>query len=253
MRSWAGCSLWLAALLPGQAPDRFATAVADYRAGRYDAAFHGFQAELAAQGENATDELRWNTALAALRAQRSGDAEAALAPWLDASAGERVAGAGPTGERRADAEFVTAMACCQRAERAAAAAQLPDAEPTAWTMAVQAMTRAIAAFERAVQQRGTWPEASRNRDRAKARLDELREMQKRAAPTAKQEQPPEPQPPPQQPEPTPEETPADLAVEPLAQQELAELVRRIAKKDQTKRALRQERQRAAVTAGDRGW
>ena len=69
----------LVAALPAQ---QASSALDDYRGGRHRAAFDVFQAELLAGGERAPLELRWNTALAALRLQRPADAEAAITPLL---------------------------------------------------------------------------------------------------------------------------------------------------------------------------
>lgn len=242
----ATTALCLLALVPAQdAPDRFATALRDYRAGSYTAAFAGFQAEFRAGGDMVPSALRWNLALAALRVQRSADAEAAIEPWL----------AEPSGERRADAEFVFAMACCQRAERAVLAAQLPDAEPTAWAMASQALERAAAAFLRASEFRGAWPEAMRNRERVQQRLQEVRQEQRRAEQKKQTEAaPPEPPPGPvPKALPTAEEGAAELAAEPLSREQVAALVRRLAKREQTKRTSRQALQAGVVAAGARGW
>ena len=82
--------LGLAALqAPGDAaPDRFAAGVAAYRAGRYEEAHAGFSAELAAHEAFAPAELRTNLAMAALRVQRTGDAEAAARPLLESASVE---------------------------------------------------------------------------------------------------------------------------------------------------------------------
>ncbi len=236
---------WLLLLSVAPAQATGGDAVADYRAGRYQAAFATLQAEFAAAGEQASPTLRWNLALAALRVQRSSDAEAAVTPWL----------AGPDDRRRAEAEFVLAMASFQRAERAALAAQLPDAEPMAWTMAVQAMERSLAGFLRAANTRGSWPEAERNAARAKDRLQALQQLRDAARPPAAQQEPSPPEPPPPQakPEPTPEEAALGLTQDPLAAAEIARVLRRVEQKDREKRSSRREQQRRVTTAGERGW
>lgn len=245
MRAICVCVAMLAPL-GAQGGASFATAVADYRAGRHQAAFDTFQREFAAAGAAAGAPLRWNLALAALRVQRSSDAEAAVQPWL----------ASDDAALRADAEFVLAMASFQRGERAAAAAQLADAEPMAWTMAVQAMERATAGFLRAANARGGWPEAERNAERARARHRELQQLRAAAqAPPAQPEpQPPEPLPPPERPaEPQPEEAALGLTKDPLAAAELANVWRRVDQKEREKRTQRQQQQRRAMRAGERGW
>jgi hypothetical protein len=238
--------LVLASLLAPQSPvDPVRQALTDYRAGRYQDAFVALQSECAQRGAAVPDELRFNLALAALRVQRSSDAEAAVAPWLEL----------PAGARRAEAEFLTAMAAFQRAERAALAAQLPDAEPTAWTMAVAAMDRAIAGFARADEFQSPWPEAQRNRARAEQRRRELQAARDRAQSATKQEPTPTPAPAPvRPPEPaTTEAATPDAVTEPLLPHEVALLRQRLQQKDKQKRTLRQEAQRSAVAAGARGW
>ena len=150
------------------------------------------------------------------------------------------------------------MAACQRAERAAAAAVLPDAEPLAWTMAVQAMERSLAAFTRASATRQhEWPEAIRNAARAEARLQALRSLRDAAAaPAARAESPPPPQPlplPEPAPEPVPEEVPPALATDQLTATELAKVLQRVQQKEREKRGLRRAVQRRAGEAGERAW
>lgn len=240
----AAAALAVALALPAQESAAFAAAVADYRAGKHESAFAAFQAQLAAAGDAASDALRWNLALAALRLQRSGDAEEAVAPWL----------AGADGERRADAEFVLGMAGAQRGERAAAAAQLPDAEPLAWAMAIRAMEQAGDAFVRAAGARGGWPEAERNAARTRARVEALKRLRDAAREqAAKKESAPKPLPPAPKPKPDQDDDPLGLVTEPLPASELPALARRLAQRDQKKVAVRREQQQKTLRAGERGW
>jgi hypothetical protein len=242
----AVAALWLglAAVLPAQVDAAVvAQAVADYRAGRHETAHAAFAAQFAAAGDDAPAALRWNLALAALRVQRSGDAEATMQPWL----------AGEDPQRRAEAEFVVAMASFQRAERAALAAQLPDAEPMAWTLALQAMEKAAAGFLRSAAGRGGWPEAERNAERARARLAELQKIRD-AAQQAQAKQEPEPPPPaPPAPQPEPEEAGADVTKERLGADQVARLLARVERKEREKRQQRRAEQLRATAAGERGW
>jgi len=234
----------LAVAVAAQDPAAFAAAVADYRAGKHEAAFASFQQQFAAAGDAASDALRWNLALAALRLQRSGDAEEAVAAWVD----------GADDARRSDAEFVLGMAGAQRGERAAAAAQLPDAEPLAWAMAIRAMEQAADAFVRAAGARGGWPEAERNAVRTRARVDELKRLRDAAREqAAKKESAPKPLPPAPKPKPEKDEDPLGLVTEPLPAGELPALARRIAQRDQKKVAVRREQQQKTLRAGERGW
>lgn len=243
--------LLLLAVLAPQEPsappaDRFAAAVADYRAGRHAEALAGFAALLAERGDAAAPELLANTALAALRLQRAADAEGpARRLRQHAEAGHRASGA-----------FLLGHAAFQRCLRAEAAAKLQDAEPGAWDAALRAADQAVEQWLAADAERAGWPEAVRNAERAAHKRAEL-QVQRQAAeqnrPAPKQE-PDRPVPPP---EPTPDEPPEALEPEmvkdALAPAEVARLLDRLQQKDREKRLARQARQAAAATAGERDW
>ncbi|MCB9885184.1 MAG: hypothetical protein H6838_06800 [Planctomycetes bacterium] len=230
------------AVLPQAAGgDAFAAALADYRAQRYEAALAGFTAELQAAGEGASPELRCDAALAALRMRRPGDAEAAARPLLEHNAADE----------RAWGEFLLGQAAMQRAEVAAAAARLPDAEPMAWQAAVSSAERAFAHWCRAAQRPGGWHEAQRNAERALHALDELRRQRDAAQPTKKKDDaPPPPAPTDQQPL---EEQLPDLTVPPLSPAQLQELAQKLARKEKEKRTTRIAAQRGQAVAGERDW
>lgn len=235
-----------AAAAAPEAPDAaFARGLVAYRAGRHQEAHEVFQALLATQGDAAPSELRWNAALAALRVLRTSDAEGALQPLLHHD----------DVRWHADAEFGLALAAHQRAERAVLAAQLADAEPLAWTIALRAMQQAIDGFARADRLRGRWPEAVRNAERATRRLAELERL--RAAQQPPQpKQTPEPEPPPPPPGPdgqSPEEQPTELPGQDLEAAEVAQLLQRLRQQEQKKRTLRQNQPRPAARPGERDW
>lgn len=223
----------------------FARGLVAYRAGRFPEAHAAFQLALQSLGDAAPAELRWNGALAALRVLRTSDAEEALQPLLQ-HADERW---------HADAEFGLALAAHQRAERAVLAAQLADAEPLAWTMALRAMQQAIDGFARADRLRGRWPAASRNAERATQRLAELERLRDaRQPPEAKQTPEPEPPPPPPSPDgQSPEEQPPELPGQGLEAVEVAQLLQRLQKQEQQKRTLRQNQPRPAARPLERDW
>lgn len=233
-------ALWLcAATAAAQAPQ----AVADYRAGRFEAARAAFAAELATRAGDSAPELRADLALASLRVQRTGDAEAAARPLLEH----------PEVAWRARGEFLLALAAWQRADRAVAAARLVDAEPMAWDLAVRAGEAAFEHWRRAAELQPRDLAARRNGERALRRLVELRrardqQAQERAAKS-------EPEPPPPTPEaPGPAEVvPPRLAVQPLSAAELERLRQRLRQREQEKQRLRQDAQRASATAGERDW
>jgi hypothetical protein len=241
--STVAVALALALALPAQV-DAAAVAkgVAAYRAGDHATAFAAFREQAERAGGQVPPELRWNLALAALRVQRSGDAEAAVAPWLRAD----------DAHERAGAEFVGAMAAFQRAERAAAAARLQDAEPLAWAMALQAMERSVAQFVEAATTRGGWPQAERNAQRARERLAALQRERDAAAGSKPRTERPDPPPPPA-PAAQPEAAAVDRASVPLTAAEIARMRARVAQRERAKTALRRAQQRAAVAAGERAW
>lgn len=257
VRSSLAAWLPLCCLVPPSAPAQqpaaatadpavaFAAALAEYRAGRFEPAHAAFAQLLADAGERADAELRWNLALAALRVQRSGDAEAAIQPLLQH----------PDVRWQAEAEFVLAMVAHQRGERAVAAAQLADAEPLAWTMALRAMQQAIDGFARADRLRSSWPAAARNAERCSVRLREIEQLQA-AAKKPDRQKTEAPEPPPAPPKPAdqqPEEVAPDLAKEALSPAEVAQLLQRLRQQERDKRALRQQSAAPAARAGERFW
>ena len=237
--------LCLAALqAPGDAArERFAAGVAAYRAGRYEEARVAFQAELEAHEADAPAELRTNLAMAALRVQRTEDAEAAARPLLE----------GARSDDRAWGEFLLGSASFQRGERAAAAARLPDAEPMAWETAVRSVAGSVKRWCRAAELRPAWPEALRNAERAVRALAELeRERAAASPPTPKRTEPVPPEPPPQPAQPSTEEVQPDLARAALSAAELERLRQRLRQREREKRSARFLQPRSVV-AGERDW
>jgi hypothetical protein len=239
-----GWLVFAAFALQGPAPDdkNVTAALADYRAGRYEAAFTSFRQELEARGDGAPAELRLDGALAALRLSRTRDAEALLQPLLDS----------PSPHHLADVLFLQGQIAWQRAERAIAAARLADAEPMAWTMATTSLQRAHGHFVEAARARQDWPAACRNAERALHRQREVeRERDATAAPDAKQENAPDPPPP--QPGTDPEEVAPTLQAAPLSAAELRRLQERVLQQQRDKLRQRADQQHAATTAGERDW
>lgn len=231
--------LGLAALAAAQDPQ----GVADYRAGRYDAAHAAFVAEAAALGADVPPTLRYDLALAALRVQRTGDAEAAASPLLEH----------PDPAWRARGSFVLGLCAWQRTDRAVAAARLQDAEPMAWQLAVRAGEAALAHWCRAVELQPADHAARRNAERAQRRLAELRAAAEADAKrrTAKSE--PEPPPPlPDAPGPAEAARP-EVVTQPLSANEVAQLLQRLREQQAQKQRLRQTAQRQSGTAGERDW
>ena len=244
-KSTAALLCLLALQAPGGAgPERFQAGVAAWRAGRYEEARVAFAEELAARGAGAPAELRANLAMAALRVQRTQDAEAAARPLLESA----------LSDDRALGEFLCALAAFQRGERAAAAARLPDAEPMAWESAVRSVAAAISGWCRAAELRPGWPEALRNAERAVRALAQLERERAAAAPREpKRTEPVPPEPPPGPATPSTEEVRPDLVQATLSAAELERLRQRLQQKQREKRSARFVEPRNAQVAGERDW
>ncbi|MBL8724742.1 MAG: hypothetical protein JNK49_11885 [Planctomycetes bacterium] len=222
-----------------------ALAVAEYQAGRYAEAYAAY-AVLGAEANAPSAEVRLGLALAAVRVQRTGDAEAALRPLLDG---------GVAPEILAEAQFVSGLAFWQRAERAEAAAQLQDAEPFALASAQRAAAQALGAFCAADRTRGGWPAALRNAERAARLGAALEQLAVRQPPNGARQEPdapPPPEPEPPRPE-APDEAPPELVQEPLSAAAAAELLLRVQQREREKLQVRRAGQRRAGRAGERDW
>ncbi|MBL8751179.1 MAG: hypothetical protein JNK78_18625 [Planctomycetes bacterium] len=242
-------ALAAACLLPQQPTSSAAheaRGLAHYRAGHFVEAHRELAAAVAAAGNPCPEHLAYDLALAALRVQRTADAEDAIRPLLE----------GRDEAVRARAEFVAAMAALQRGERAAAAARLPDAEPLAWQSAVRGAELAVRGFLRAADARGTWPEARRNAERASRTLAEFRRSAAEDAAKWRENATEKAPPPPEPPRPTerpPEEIAPDLAAAVLPPAEVARLLLRVQQREAEKQRMRRDAQRASAVAGERDW
>jgi hypothetical protein len=223
-------------------PQAFTTAVAELQRGQALTAYERLAALLQATPAPPF-ALRVNTALAALAAQRGADAAAAIAPVRDSD----------DAAERAIAVAIAAQAEALRAERAALAAALPDAEPMAWQQAVKAAETAVAGFGAALALRPDWPEVLRNLERAQRRLLEFERQRDAARPPANKEEPaPQPAPPPGKPAGAPEEVAPELDVAPLSAAARDELRQKLAAKERQKRVVRQQ-PALATTSAERDW
>jgi len=230
---------------PASSGDPFAAAVAHYRAGRHAEAFAGFGALRGSSGTAPGAELLVGFSLAALRLQRTAEAEGAareLAALADA-------------RDRADGAFLLGLAAFQRAERAEAAAKLQDPEPGAFDAALQAVDQAIGQWLAADRARDGWPEAVRNAERAahkRRQLQQDRAAAERDRPQSRKEPAPEARPKTES-DPEPQQVDPELTAAALPAQELARLLDRLQQREREKRLVRQAQQRAAASAGERDW
>ncbi len=221
-----------------------AAAVADYRAGKYEAALVALRSELAARGDLVAPEVRLNASLCALRLLHSRDAEELIAPLADDK------------QWAPQAAFLLGLASSQHAERAVVAAKLADAEPMAWAMASRAIQGAELQFRRAVALQPEWPEAVRNLERTLLRRVEI-EAERAAAktPDAKKEDAPKPEPPkpPKNQDQAPEVVIPEVAAAELTAKELAELQKRVREQQRKKVTGRQQRSRTGTASEQRDW
>jgi hypothetical protein len=244
-RSTAALLCLVALQAPGDTgPERFTAGVAAYRAGRYEEARAAFASELDVHGAGAPAALRANLAMAALRVQRTQDAEAAARSLLESA----------VIDDRAWGEFLCALASFQRGERAAAAARLPDAEPMAWETAVRSVAGAVQGWCRAAELRAGWPEALRNAERAVRALAALERERAAAAPQQqKRTEPAPPEPPPLPAQPSTEEVQPDLVQAKLSAAELERLRQRLRQVALEKQRTRLLQSHSALVAGERDW
>lgn len=235
--------LCFASLLPGCGD---ATVGLDaYREGRFEDAHTEISRAVEEQGENAPARLRYNHALAALRAGRIGEAEASS---------KRAAAVAEAPEVVAIAAFLLGNVAFARCELAERQARTLEAEPFAFEVAIRFGEIARDAWQRAAMSRADWPIARRNVERALLMLESLKDRQTRAK--RKKEGRPEPRPVPL-PEPDPDEPPEGPETEPgekeLSTGEVLALFERLAEKEREKRALRLSARRSRMQDVERDW
>ena len=228
---------------PNSSTDVVATAVADYRSGKYEQALAVLKQEVQRKDGEVAPEVRMNAALCALRLLHSQDAETLAAPLIDDS------------EWSAKSAFLLGIAASQHAERAVSAANLTDAEPMAWMMATRAIRTAELQFRMVVKLAPEWPEATRNLERIlhrKAAIETARDAAK--PPDAKKESSPKPEPDqPKDDQQPPEVVIPEVAATELTPKELAALQQLVRKQQAKKLNSRQQRMRPINRADRRDW
>lgn len=230
----------------------FASGQRAYAEGRFGDAQQAFAAVLAAAGDAAPAELCYDLALASLQA---GDLAAA-----EAAAERAAARGGPSfAPRRQFLRGNIAYARCLLAE---AQAMGPEAEPFAFEVALQHGNAALRHWQQAVLDRGSWPAAARNVERAHAVLSRLRDEQAAAALKRRDRQQgkkPEVHLVPQggaEPEaatPTQEQVDAKVQRTELLPAEVLALLARVQQKERDKLQLRQQQRSAQQAPGERDW
>ena len=228
--------------------DEFAAGVRAYQQGHFAEAYEAFSAAEQACGDDATAELLYNRALAALQVGQLRVAE------YSAEKAVVRGGAGFAGLR----EFLFGCAAFARCERAEAEGSMLDADPTAFGRAMAHCVAARDFWQRAAMSRVDWPQARRNAERAAVKLEELRQKKEDADRQRRARVEKQPQP---QPEPPKTEGPREEVEQtPVPQQQptgmppdlLDVLLAKLAQVEKDKRAARRARQRAR-TGVARDW
>ena len=233
--------------LPGG--DLFSEGVRAYQKGRLQDAYEAFTEAERAAGNDASAELLYNRALAALGLPQARGGELRAA---EVSAEKAAARGGP--EFAGLRDFLLGSVEFLRCERAEAEASLQDADPTSLTQAILHAENAVGSWQMAASSRADWPEARRNVERALRKLEELKQRKAEA----EANQPPKretPEPPPNEDpieeleaESTPQEAPPELSPE-----QLARLLDKLAQVEAEKRTLREARQRIRSANVEKDW
>ena len=189
--------------------DGFTEGQRAYQEGRFREAYEAFHAQQREAGEEASAELLYNLALAAVRAGALREAEIA--------AEKAAARGGPEFTARRD--FLRGNIAFTRCERATVVAVKPDVQPHEFVPALKHARTALESWQQAAVSRPDWPEARRNVQRALHQLQDLLQKQKAAESNRKEDKPP-PEPPPPEPQP---------------------LLDKLKEKDQQKRELRRRK------------
>ena len=230
------------------AGDALADGIHAFCAGRFAEAQVAFAAAAGAADPATASRLRYDEALAALRA---GDLDAAESAARAATihGGDEVRGA---------CDLLLGNVAFERARVAAADAHVEGAPAYTFDRAIALCDSARQSWQRAAMSRADWPAARRNVERAVARLAEL---ERERAKAQQQEQPGgagagEPQPQPTAvPKPAPAPTqPATVAAEhELPQEEVERLFEKLDEQERNKRLLRAARRQSAAPSVERDW
>ncbi len=246
--------------------DRTAAGRAAWDAGRADDALAAWSAEASAAGDDASPELLYDRALAALR---TGDL--ALAEASAAAASRRGGG------RLAPlCDGVRGHVAFARSEALELEAGKPDAAPTTFDKAIALAEDALVAWRSTATAPAAGIASRRNVERAILRLERLRERraeaQRRLAPPPPTPPPPSPPPapPPSTGEPNPKPPPPPLptggrpeadtpstAVDPAAQElapaEILRLLEVLGEKERQKTSVRRARRNAPGSDVEKDW
>lgn len=233
-------------------PSGFDDGVRHFEAGRFPEAYAAFAAATAEAGDDASEALLYNHALAALRA----------AEWLEAEiAIEKATVRG--GERfESTRDFVSANIAFAQCERAEILAARPEAGPIALDAAIAHADRARRLWQQAAVTRDDWPEARRNVERALRKLDVLRKKKADAIERGKKAGPKKPKPRPNQEE-KPRQRPGERArterrrlqaqLGELSPGQVRRLLEKLRQKENEKDKMRRARRRANRKALERDW
>ncbi|MFH1998623.1 MAG: hypothetical protein ABIK28_03030 [Planctomycetota bacterium] len=243
-----GIVLFISFLFPG---DDFSDGMGAYSAGRYEEAFEAFTAAQEKAGDQASAELLYNRALAALRMNKPLEAEMCV---------EKAAARGGP-EFTALRDFIKGNTAFARGEAAARVACQPEAEPFAFDVALSYVMKAEAFWKQAAASRPDWPEARRNVERAQLKLIELRKQKKEKQKNPRSHGQPEirPQLLPQansltdQGETREEEAQIEKQTQELTSLQIKNLFDKLEEKEREKRIMRRARQDNQKNRAEKDW
>ncbi len=235
--------------------DAFTEGLRAYREGRFRDALAAFTEAEKADGDGASAALFYDKALAALRSGALSEAE---------SAAERAAarGGGEFGARR---DFLLGNVAFLRCEKAEAVASGPEAEPFAWDAAIAHGEAARNHWQLAAASRLDWPEARRNVERARRKLEELAQKKLEAEKLRSErdkKQPSQPNPLPEPPVPPKPEDPSETSEPapvpepqrvPLSADQLERLLDRLGEKEREKIRIRRAQRRSQKVDVEKDW
>lgn len=225
----------------------FAEGVNAFRDGRFQQALDSFSRTEGDAGHDASAELLYNKALAALCAGELLEAETS-AEMAAARGGVRF---------RNLRDFIAGNAAFQRCERALEATVERDVQPSAFDAAIVHAEAARDSWQLAAASRSDWPEARRNVERALRKLAELRqkreESRQRQQEKKQKKKPEPPMPEPDSPGSEQKTRKAAPLLNELAPHEVLRLFDKLEEKQEEKLGLRRSERRKEKDRVEKDW
>jgi len=229
--------------------DDFTSGVRAYQERRFKEAFDAFCLAEKAEGDNASCELLYNKALAAIRAGKPKAAE---------SAAEMVVSRG--GEKYIKIrDFIFGDTAYLRCLNVEALADMPESMPALYDHAIHHARTAMSFWKMALMGKPDWPEARRNLERVMLKLNELKKKKEEAEKRKKKKiKQPDPKLDPELSDPeNPDKIEEEVKVEPVLDELPPELVKRLFdklnEKEKEKRKMRRELKKQKKYEVEKDW